>query len=1300
MLPSFDVGRIRLALLSLLVATLAMAVPGLAFNSGLLVGPDPVKPGLALSLAPLVDPDPQYPFACTVQDHGLGQPLVDNEEGLGIAVVSSTGDTIGYSRDCKAETRHWFYAFGDDGRGYVIRGPEDARPVTLEEVEAHLDAQGTVLAYIEPEDVSARWANGRFDGGPIPYLVRHERGVINRFIYGISTLVDVSTLESGSPEGTDGTIWNGRLLYQFDGGVGIGHTQGRFSDGAPSSLEPETTGGRARAIQGYPDRLARGYAVVYSTGTRTGDHYNLLVGGRTAVAVKDRFVERFGEPRYTIGLGGSGGGIQQYVYQQNHPELLDAAIPQLSYPDMSTQTVHVGDCNLLERYMDVDAADDPTWQNWDNRRWLLGLNTIEGYLGSTARALTQAQEILGLPVQTGSSECQEGWPGLPAATLNPTFGSERNWELLGDQINGIERTHWNDAVEAYGRNPETGFARVPWDNVGVQYGLRSLVAGRISLEQFLDVNARVGGWVASPDMVPEAAPYAGLSGDRFDTGNPADLMAVLTGRLDWDPWSARNMTLSQDDGVTPAPRTEGDLEAIRAAYESGLVFLGAPPREIPVIEARHHLEHVLDMHNSHQSFAVEARLLAHQGHADNHSIWWLETDEQGQSPWLVEFYEKAFDVLEEWMSRLEADPTLSVGAARPERATPRCYGVDGSLLAAGDDVWEGAMDPDPRGACARHFEIRSTSRIEAGGPISGDVYKCHTIPVRDAVAQGMYGDVVVDEAAIQRLEAIHPQGVCDYSRPGVGDPRGSEAPSGDAGMAQGTVFHDLEGTGRRDPADPGIEGVLVSDGIDVVRTDTAGRWQLPLRTDVTYFVIQPSGWRAAADSLGFPAFYHHHAPNGLGQGKFPGIEPTGPLPASLDFALRPASEPDSFDVLVLADPQPRNPQELEFLARDLTEHLVDSEASFGVVLGDLVFDALSLFEPLNGVLGQAAIPWFPVVGNHDLNLDAPGPEASTATFRRVYGPTHYAFEYGGVLFVVLNNVWWSGERYRYRLGDPQTAFVQSLLAHIPDDRLVVVLSHAPLPSTRERDELWALLGRFDRVLALAGHWHVFGQTVMGADDGWIGAHPLHVVVPGAVSGGWWSGHHDEYGLPHALMYDGTPNGFARFTFQGGDYRFVYQALGRPRTFQLRVHAPDVVDAHAPSTVNITVNAFAASEGDRVEMRFRGHDAWTNLEPFRGSDPDVARLKAREEELVTFLQQRNVPLPPLFVDDIRTTLYDLEVRPPETIGRPVPPPEPQRLLWRGSVDLPESAGVHTLEVRWTDGFGQVHRAHHAIRRAGH
>ena len=54
-----------------------------------------------------------------------------------------------------------------------------------------------------------------------------------------------------------------------------------------------------------------------------------------------------------MGLGGSGGAIPQYIIAQNHPGVLDALLPVQSYPDMVTQTIHVGDCELLEYFMDA-----------------------------------------------------------------------------------------------------------------------------------------------------------------------------------------------------------------------------------------------------------------------------------------------------------------------------------------------------------------------------------------------------------------------------------------------------------------------------------------------------------------------------------------------------------------------------------------------------------------------------------------------------------------------------------------------------------------------------------------------------------------------------------------------------------------------------------------------------------------------------------------------------------------------------------------------------------------------------------
>jgi hypothetical protein len=717
----------------------------------------------AVSAAEEEPPERQYPFACTAQDHGL-ELIVDNEDGDGVEVRDDEGEVIGYSRDCEAETRHWYLAMGTDGRFHTIRAHDEEAPGgTLEALADANLPEGVDVATIDPEelhdldDVDAA----------IPYLVRHERGVINRFIYSISMLAPEEEVLAGDPasEDPDHTLWNDRLLFQFQGGVGIGHSQGAY-DGEQGS--------RARAIRGEPDRLMRGYAVAYSTATRTSDHYNLLVSGRTAEQVKDHFVDRHGDPRYTVATGASGGAIMQHVVGQNHPDVIDAAIPQQSYPDMTTQTIHVGDCALLERWMDLDApeAGFDRWQDWDHRWWLQGLYSEEGNLGGNAEdfaELIATAEGLGFgdlfpEAPTGSSECLEAWLGLLPLAMNPLFGAETNWNLLDpDVVAAIEKTHWSDAREVYGTDPATGFARVPWDNVGVQYGLRSLAEGRITPAEFLDVNARAGSWKEPEEMVQEGFPFIGSVSD------------LLSGAQTFDPWSMRNANLSpgvDDDGdPIPAPRREGDPIAIDGAYSSGLVAMGDPVRQIPTIDVRPYLEHVYDMHNSHQSFAMRERLLRGQGHADNQAVWFLDTDEDGDSPAEIAFYELAFDAIEEWMTALEADPDAAPGDVRPASAADGCFDVDGDLIAAGADVWAGILDDDPDGACTEAFPLYTTSRIEAGGPITGDVYKCHTMPVGSAVVEGLYGDWDPGEADLARLSTIFPDGVCDYELRGVADPR-------------------------------------------------------------------------------------------------------------------------------------------------------------------------------------------------------------------------------------------------------------------------------------------------------------------------------------------------------------------------------------------------------------------------------------------------------------------------------------------------------------------------------------------------
>lgn len=89
--------------------------------------------------------------------------------------------------------------------------------------------------------------------------------------------------------------------------------------------------------------------------------------------------------------------------------------------------------------------------------------------------------------------------------------------------------------------------------------------------------------------------------------------------------------------------------------------------------------------------------------------------------------------------------------------------------------------------------------------------------------------------------------------------------------------------------------------------------------------------------------------------KYGGAPPTGPLPESIDFPLRRQDEPKTFKALFFGDTQPRNIQEVEYIAHEDVEELIGADAKFGRTLEAIVFD-LSVFEPLNATIALIGIP--------------------------------------------------------------------------------------------------------------------------------------------------------------------------------------------------------------------------------------------------------------------------------------------------------------------------------------------------------
>jgi hypothetical protein len=668
-----------------------------------------VRDRLVLTNHPITGPmfsgPHQHPFVCTTNQGAVGrQPLVDSATPPGYPVTDAGGNVIGYSRNCSVDTVV----------SYVYRNTSGAL--------VPLPAGGN-----RPADMATTTLP---DGRTVDFIVRREVGSINRFLYSIAMLAPLGD----DPAAPSTGLWNRRLLYWFQGGVAIGHSQGTVHGGSMNL-----------------DVLGQGFAIVHSSGNNTGTHYNMTLAGETAMMTKERFIERYGVPHWTVGLGGSGGAIQQYLIAQNQPGVLDGLLPVQSYPDMVTQTIHVGDCELLEHYMDATDRTNAKWRTTKNRSWLVGFNAEEGFT-RVNDALAPLKAALGYSSAPGTTECVPAWRGLTPLAMNPWYGQAPNQQLYQPQsdIAAIRWTHYDDLRNVYGVDAN-GAARTTWDNVGVQYGLDALRAGRITPAEFLHLNFHVGGWKHPSEMVQEGFPF-------FGTGS-AEVQKALTIPGYFDPWSRRNMNLSPAAGV-PAPRTVGDPLAMRAAYTSGHVFGGR--LDVPAIDHRQYMERELDMHNAHQSFAVRQRVLRQAGHSDNLVIWF--TDTIPNTPKASQTLQ-ALQVMSQWLDNIKANPKKSIAQNKPAGAVDACFDRFGAPLASGAGVWDGILDARSAGACTQAFPLYGTSRIVAGAPIEGGIYSCARKSVEAAVADGTYGAWTPDAAQIAQLKLIFPSGVCDYSQP-------------------------------------------------------------------------------------------------------------------------------------------------------------------------------------------------------------------------------------------------------------------------------------------------------------------------------------------------------------------------------------------------------------------------------------------------------------------------------------------------------------------------------------------------------
>lgn len=450
----------------------------------------------------------------------------------------------------------------------------------------------------------------------------------------------------------------------------------------------------------------------------------------------------------------------------------------------------------------------------------------------------------------------------------------------------------------------------------------------------------------------------------------------------------------------------------------------------------------------------------------------------------------------------------------------------------------------------------------------------------------------------------------------------------------GTVYHDQNGNVEMDSGEPGISGVLVSNGSEIVSTNTEGQYEIEVGDNDIIFVIKPTGWTTPIDENNIPRFYRILSSDGAGGSNYPGVEPMESIPSSVNFALHPQEESDQFRVLVFGDTQPRDLKEINYIAHDSVEEVIGIDAAFGITLGDIVYDDLSIHKEINEVVSQIGIPWRHIIGNHDIDYSADSNWDVRGNYMQTYGPSWYAFEWGGTHFVAADDIRWivetnsEGEEERYYqtgLGDAQLKFIENFLDEVPDDELVVFMMHIPwVHSTEwadesERDQLFKLLASHPNAISLAAHTHRHYHDFIDKESGWQGDQPHHLVSMGAVCGSWWTGAPDEYGIPHTMMQDGTPTGYAFLDIKGTDWKLRYKAARRPANFQMHISAPDEVSLSDPIRTDVFANVFNALPNARVEMRVsRSADnfvtEWQQMVPDKEADPVYKAMKASEDKL--------------------------------------------------------------------------------------
>lgn len=543
-------------------------------------------------------------------------------------------------------------------------------------------------------------------GKTVSFIVRVERGTMNRGIYDIVTLFDpTKPWTAVAPQAQ----WNGKLIYQFG-----------FSTGQPRRQARTTTNWTATTAQtGNVDpqtAISKGYIWVSNSMTDSSINSNRISMAETVMMMKEHIADSYGPIKYTHGTGCSGGSINSNTNTSIAPGQLDGITISCAFPDSETTGIEVADCSAL-----VEAYQKAPWlalMPADASAVIAKKAAINGHVDQTG--CHGWYNAFGSNSIAGTYSQRITFNAAGAITTNPGAINANNCQLLPSQVydpvsnpTGTRCGSWDWAPSVWGKTADGSRALSTPDNEGVQYGLKALLNGAITGEEFVTLNEVVGG--ADKNSLPQTT------------------------------------------------RSVADLGALPIAYQSGIVLSGKNYAKTPVIDMRgwddsSSASTPTNVHFVWRSFAIRDRLDKEFGDHGNQVMWRYGLFGLGAPP---SFPLDSLNAMDTWLTNLKADTSTAALETKVRNAKP-ASAFDLCVLST--DVTQSIKVTD-QAVCNADPKLKafSSPRQVAGGPLSENIFKCQLRPINDTEYGGR-----LDAGQLTRLHARFATGVCDWTKLGVG----------------------------------------------------------------------------------------------------------------------------------------------------------------------------------------------------------------------------------------------------------------------------------------------------------------------------------------------------------------------------------------------------------------------------------------------------------------------------------------------------------------------------------------------------